>query len=130
MRQHCPDPAYANETWRAKHHFKELHQHNPPARRNKDFKATPYGAVIGITNFRHATPFLLLKHLGDFRHEEKHHPTKWVKRFIAGAMFGLVVGQGLQQPQTRVARTHLEDAPRLDEPAEAWRLGIEVRHGG
>ena len=93
MRQPCPDPAYANETWRAKHHFKELDMHIPPVRRNRDFKATPYGAAVGMPNYRHATPYLLLKHMVDWQHEENHHPTKWFKRFVAGAMLGLVVGQ-------------------------------------
>jgi len=63
MRQPCPDPAYANETWRAKHHFKELDMYIPPVRRNRDFKATPYGAAVGMPNYRHATPYLLLKHM-------------------------------------------------------------------
>ena len=93
MRHPCPDPAYSNEMWRARHHFKELEQHNPPSRRNRDFKATPYGAAVGMPNYRHATPYLLLKHIVDWKHEEKHHPTKWFKRFVAGAIVGFVTGQ-------------------------------------
>ena len=62
-------------------------------RRNRDFKATPYGAAIGMPNYRHAEPYLLLKNLPDLRNEDHHHPTVWAKRFIFGAIVGLSVGQ-------------------------------------
>ena len=91
--QEVPDPAYRDEAWRNKHHFKELAVHDNPSRRNRDFKATPYGSAIGMPNYRHATPYLLLKHLADFKTEDHQHPIKWAKRFIAGAAFGLMMGQ-------------------------------------
>ena len=92
VKYNVPDTQYNNEVWRAKHGYKEVHQHNPPARRNRDFKATPYGNAVGMPNYRHATPYLLMKHLSDFKHEEHHHPSKWIKSFIAGAAFGLTMG--------------------------------------
>ena len=92
VKYNVPDTQYGNEVWRAKHGYKEVHQHNPPARRNRDFKATPYGNAIGMPNYRHATPYLLLKHLSDFKHEEHHHPSKWIKSFMMGATTGLTLG--------------------------------------
>ena len=93
VKYHVPDPQYEDETWRARHGYKESHQHNPPSRRNRDFKAQPYGAAIGMPNYRHTSPYLLLKNLADFKHEEKHHPSRWIKSFMYGAVCGLVIGQ-------------------------------------
>ena len=46
-----------------------------------------------MPNYRHTSPYLLLKNLADFKHEEKHHPSKWIKSFMYGAVCGLVIGQ-------------------------------------
>lgn len=87
-----PDPAYENEAWRALHGYKEVHSHDHPFRRNRDFKPVPYGAFGGMPNYRHAEPFCQLKNLKDFEHERHNHPVKWFKTFMLGAVFGMVLG--------------------------------------
>ena len=93
--QIIPDPAYKNDYWRAKHHYKETHMHNPPLRKNRDFKAVPFGTFRGMPNYKHAEPFLLLKSLKDMQYETHNHPIRWLKSFVFGAMFGGVVGYGV-----------------------------------
>ena len=86
------DPAYENEVFRARNHYKELHQHNPPQRRNRDFKPVNYGSFRGILNFKHAEPWAIFKNLKDLREEHHNHPIKWAKAFIAGAFSGTLLG--------------------------------------
>ena len=92
VKYNVPDPMYANEVWRAKHGYKEIHTHDAPFRRSRDFKPVPYGNAIGMPNYRHAEPFLQLKNLKDFKNERHHHPTKWFKMFLYGAVFGVTIG--------------------------------------
>lgn len=86
------DPSYQNEHWRAKHHFKEAHQHDPPYRRNRDFKPVNYGSFRGILNYKRSEPFESLKNLKDLQNEHHHHPLKWAKTFLFGASAGAVIG--------------------------------------
>lgn len=88
IRQHVIDPAYKNEHFRAKSHYKEAHTHDPPLRRNKDFKPVLYGSFRGILNFKTAEPFQILKNLKDLKNEHHQKPIKWLKTFIFGAAFG------------------------------------------
>lgn len=88
------EPAYDNETWRAKHGYKEVHQHDAPFRRNRDFKPVPYGTFGGMPNYRHAEPFCQLKNAKDLVVEQHHFPTRWAKTFLFGAFSGVVLGQG------------------------------------
>lgn len=87
------DPSYENEVFRARHHYKELHQHDPPQRRNRDFKPVNYGSFKGILNFKHSEPYALLKNLKDLKEEHHNHPIKWFKMFLKGAICGLLIGQ-------------------------------------
>ena len=87
------DQRYADEIWRSKHGYKEVEQHDPPLRRNRDFKPVPWGAAIGMPNYRHAEPFLLLKNLKDLKNENAQHPIKWAKTFAWGAWVGFIIGQ-------------------------------------
>ena len=93
VKMHISDARYSDEMWRAKHGYKEIHQHDAPIRRNRDFKPVPWGAAVGMPNYRHAEPFLLLKNIKDIKNEHAHHPTKWAKTFLAGSMWGFVFGQ-------------------------------------
>lgn len=88
-----PEPNYGNEFWRAKYGYKEQHQHDPPFRRNRDFKPVPYGTAAGLPNYRHAEPFALLKNAKDIINEQDHFPTRWTKHFLFGAALGVVFGQ-------------------------------------
>lgn len=92
VKQNIADPAYSNEFWRAKHGFKEEHVHNPPFRRNRDFKPVNYGSFKGMLNFKNAEPFSILKNLNDLKEEKHHHPIKWFKAFAFGAFAGLLIG--------------------------------------
>ena len=87
------DKRYENEMWRTKHGYKEIHQHNAPLRRNRDFKPVPWGAAVGMPNYRHSEPFLMLKNLTDLQHEQHQHPIRWAKQFSFGALVGLSIGQ-------------------------------------
>jgi len=91
-KQHITDPSYANEHWRAKHHYKEGHVHDPPYRRNRDFKPVNFGTFKGIPNYKHAEPWAQFKNLRDIVHEEHHHPIKWIKTFLFGAITGGIIG--------------------------------------
>jgi|TARA_B110000285_G_scaffold150913_1_gene168461 hypothetical protein len=84
--------AYGNETFRARHGFKEGHVHDPPQRRNYDFKPIPYGTARGIPNYRHSEPFELLKSIRDIANEPHQHGIKYAKTGIKGAMVGSVLG--------------------------------------
>ena len=92
VKYHPSDPDYNNEVWRAKHHYKELHQHDPPYRRSRDFKPVGFGSFKGMPNFKHAEPWAVMKNLRDLTHEDHHHPIKWIKRFLFGAAAGCVFG--------------------------------------
>ena len=83
---------YEDEVWRARHGYKEEKQHDAPFRRNRDFKAVPYGNFIGMPNYRHSEPWCQLKNIKDLANEEHHHPTKWVKQGLLGGMVGVFVG--------------------------------------
>ena len=86
------DSSYSNEMWRSKHGYKELHQHAPPMRRNRDFKAMPYGTAAGMPNYRHAEPWCQLKNLSDFVREDNHFPTRFFKIGLLGGAYGLLMG--------------------------------------
>ena len=59
--QEVSNPAYANETFRARNGYKEAHVHDPAGRRNRDFKPVPYGTFRGIPNYRQSEPYCQLK---------------------------------------------------------------------
>ena len=61
-------------------------------RRNRDFKAMPYGTAAGMPNYRHAEPFAQLKNIKDFTTEHHHFPTKYFKTFLDGAIVGVFFG--------------------------------------
>lgn len=90
--QSISDPAYSNETFRARHGFKEAHVHDPAYRRNRDFKPVPYGTFKGMPNYKHSEPYCLLKNMRDLAHEDHHHPIKWIKTSIKGAFAGSIFG--------------------------------------
>jgi hypothetical protein len=92
VKQYITDHSYANETWRARHGFKEAHQHDPPYRRNRDFKPVNFGSFRGILNYKRAEPFESLKNLKDLKNEHAHHPIKWIKCFTFGSIVGVVMG--------------------------------------
>lgn len=93
VKYRVPDPRYQDETWRAKNHFKEEHQHDAPLRRSRDFKPLTYGSARGMPNYRHAEPWLNMKNLYTLLDEHHHHPTKWIKKGVFGAMTGFTLGQ-------------------------------------
>ena len=92
VRQVIVDREYADPIWRAKHGYKEEHQHDAPMRRNRDFKAMPYGTAAGMPNYRHAEPFAQLKNLKDFKNEDHNFVFKYAKIFFYGAIIGIVYG--------------------------------------
>ena len=92
VKMQISDQRYEGELWRAKHGYKEIHQHDPPVRRNRDFKPVPWGAAVGMPNYRHSEPFLMLKNIKDLKNENAQHPIKWFKTFMVGSIAGLVVG--------------------------------------
>jgi hypothetical protein len=69
-----------------------MHTHNPPLRRNRDFRPVPYGSLKGMPNFKHSEPFCLLKNLSDMKDEHHHHPIKWFKAFVFGGLVGGMTG--------------------------------------
>ena len=93
VKMNISDSRYGDELWRAKHGYKEIHQHEAPLRRNRDFKPVPWGAAIGMPNYRHSEPFLMLKNLKDLKTEHAHHPIHWFKTAMVGAAAGFVFGQ-------------------------------------
>ena len=62
-------PGYENPTFRARKGFKDPEAHDPPYRRNRDFKPVPYGSAKGILNYRHSEPYALLKNMKDLPRE-------------------------------------------------------------
>ena len=92
VKQPISDPAYSNEVFRVREHYKEVHQHDPPFRRNRDFKPVNYGSFRGILNFKHAEPFADLKNLKDLKNEHHNIAIKWTKAFLFGASAGAVIG--------------------------------------
>ena len=93
VRYPVPDDRYSDETWRAQHHFKEVHQHDPPQRRNRDFRPIPWGAARGMPNYRCSEPWLNMKNLMSLPNESHHHPIKWFKHFLFGSVLGGMLGQ-------------------------------------
>lgn len=85
-------PNYGNEVFRARHGYKDAEAHDPPYRRNRDFKPVPYGSAKGMLNYRHSEPFSLLKNMKDIPKETHHHPIKYTKLFLKGAFVGGVLG--------------------------------------
>jgi hypothetical protein len=86
------DPDIANEVYRARHGFKELEVHDPPYRKNQDFKAVNFGSFRGMPNFKHAEPYAVLKNLKDLPSEDAQHPIKWIKAALFGGLVGFVYG--------------------------------------
>ena len=86
--QHKKDYGYGVEEYRVKHGFKEMHVHNAPPRKNKDFKPVLYGDFIGMLNFKLSEPWGLLRHLPDLMNEQHQKPIQWVKAFLRGAVIG------------------------------------------
>ena len=86
------NPDYANETWRAKHGYKEEHTPDPPFKRCRDFKPINHGTFIGIPNFRHSEPFMFMKNIKDVLSEEHNIAISWgktaAKGFVLGSIFG------------------------------------------
>lgn len=77
-----------NDSYRVKNHFKELHVHNSPPRKNKDFKPVLYGDFIGMLNFKLSEPFAMLRHTNDLLEERHQLPIQWARAFIKGAFIG------------------------------------------
>jgi len=69
-----------------------VHVHDPPYRRNRDFKPVPYGSFKGMPNFKHAEQFCLLKNLKDIPHENHNLPIKLTKSALFGALSGTILG--------------------------------------
>jgi len=46
-----------------------------------------------MPNYRHSEPWLNMKNMITMQYETKHHPTKWIKKFLFGAFTGLCLGQ-------------------------------------
>ena len=92
VKYHVTDSNYNNEVWRARHHYKELHQHDAPFRRSRDFKPVGYGTFRGMPNYKHSEPWAVMKNAKDIIREDHHHPIKWIKRFLFGAMVGAITG--------------------------------------
>ena len=83
---------YENETFRARKGFKDAEAHDPPYRRNRDFKPVPYGSAKGILNYRHSEPFALLKNMRDLPRETHQKPIVYTKHFLKGALVGTWFG--------------------------------------
>jgi len=92
VRQEVPDKSYANEMFRARHGFKEANTPDTSFRKNRDFKAVPYGSAKGILNFRHSEPYCLLKNMKDLVHEDTNIAVKWFKQGCRGALVGGLYG--------------------------------------
>ena len=90
--QTASDPNYDNETFRARHGYKELHVHNAPNRRSRDFKPMGYGALIGLPNFKNSEPFQLSKNMKDIWQENDSFGIKYFKTFLRGGIIGSVLG--------------------------------------
>jgi hypothetical protein len=86
-------PGYENEKFRSRHGYKDSEAHDPPYRRNRDFKPIPYGSAKGILNYRHSEPFAQAKNLPDLLKETHHKPIVYSGLFLKGAFAGAVAGQ-------------------------------------
>lgn len=91
VKAHYSHDGYSNDTFRAKRGYKELEVHNPPERRNRDFKPVNYGSAKGMLNYKHSEAWCSLKNLRDLVYEEEHHPIKWAKSFFFGAFLGTAI---------------------------------------
>ena len=110
--QTASDPNYDNETFRARHGYKELHVHNAPNRRSRDFKPMGYGALIGLPNFKNSEPFQLSKNMKDIWQENDSFGIKYFKTFLRGGLIGSVLGYSyfLVSPQGMIEAGKLEAA--------------------
>jgi len=86
------DQDYASPMFRASHGFKENHQHDPPMRRNRDFKPVPYGSFRGFVNYRHSEPYCLLKNMKDITREDHSLLIIMGKAAFKGAFVGGLFG--------------------------------------
>jgi len=84
--------AYGNETFRARHGYKESHVHDPPQRRNYDFKPIVYGHARGIPNYRRSEPFEMLKSIRDIYNEPHNIVITNVKYALKGGFVGALLG--------------------------------------
>ena len=94
FKQKQNDPAYSNDIFRAKHHYKEDHIPDPPQRKNRDFKPVAYGTFRGMPNFKHTEPFCLMKNLKEIHRDSHSMPIKWTKAFLYGVLCGGMIGYG------------------------------------
>jgi len=90
--QNVSNGDYENDSWRARHGYKEVHMHDPAARRNRDFKPVPYGTFKGMVNYRHSEPYCLLKNMKDITREDHHMPIKWATAAVKGSAVGSILG--------------------------------------
>lgn len=90
--QQISNDDYRNEHFRSKHGYKEIHVHDPPQRRSRDFKPVPYGSFKGMLNFRLAEPYCHLKNLANISAEHHNFVIRWVKTACEGAAFGAIYG--------------------------------------
>lgn len=87
-----PHNDYKNETWRARKGYKEEKVPIPPPRRNRDFKPSVYGDLMGMINVKAQTPWGQMGNLKDiFLNEEKQKPITWIKSFLKGASLGTII---------------------------------------
>ena len=86
------DENYSSATWRARHGYKESHQHDPPYRRSRDFKPIPYGSFRGIINYRHSEPYCIFKNIKDIQREDHHIGIVMGKAILKGAFLGGLAG--------------------------------------
>lgn len=91
-KQGISDPDYENEVFRARHGYKEADMHDPPYRKNQDFKPVNFGTFRGMPNFKHSEPYAQLKNLKDLPHESHQHPIKWIKAALFGGFSGFLLG--------------------------------------
>jgi hypothetical protein len=81
-----------NETYRSKYGYKEMEVHNPPPRRNKDFKPALYGDYLGMPNYKMSYPYSLLKLAKDLWYERHNFTIQYIKAFILGSFGGALFG--------------------------------------
>jgi hypothetical protein len=86
------DTSMHNDTFRSRYGYKEMHVHNAPKRKNKDFKPVLYGDFRGMLNFKLSEPWALFRHGKDLWSEEHQLPIQWFKSFIKGAVVGAYYG--------------------------------------
>ena len=86
------DPNYGNETFRARHGYKEVAMHDAPYRRNRDFKPVNYGSWKGMLNYRHSEPYMHLKNMKDISRDDHHIVIKASKNALKGGLLGSIFG--------------------------------------